>query len=478
MAAIGQAVFGRHHWYGFRWLTWLAASGVVVSLVGLGVLGRKPIAGAIAASFYVWVCFYHYGYGAGFAMNGEQMVAPLLCGAALFTALALRRVPASADPRAAALAGALAAAAGWTKITMMVAVLPLALWVVTVALVHRGDAARSIVRALAALIAGWLVPTLAVPLVYASAGQLDELIYRFFTYNSQIYMGVYSDTPVWPEIGKWLVGDPLAAHLWLGCAGWLAGYAGYLLAMRQQGELRAALARTSMIGATALLAGLAFATGIAQMRFWSHHFITAMPWAGLLVGFVVQAGLDLVRGRLHTVLSVVIAALLIATLDATVGQNARLRELQRGAGAYRPAGKDPMCAAIHRYAAPDEPIFVWGFDGDLHVSCARRPATRFVYTTLVAGIVPPFWKVRKDEYIARDAPALTLRDLRREKPPLILDMPEKLHGVRMEDVRELKRLLKKQYCKIGKVEGDYGRSATFYVRKDSGHCGKAATSSK
>ena len=57
LAAIAQAVFGRYHWFGFRYVTGIAASIVVVCLLGLGLLCRRPLAGAIGASFYVWMCF-------------------------------------------------------------------------------------------------------------------------------------------------------------------------------------------------------------------------------------------------------------------------------------------------------------------------------------------------------------------------------------------------------------------------------------
>jgi hypothetical protein len=474
LAAVAQALFGRYHWYGLRWVTWLAASGVVVGLTALATTARKPMAGAIGASFYVWLCFSWYEPGTGYAMNGEQVVAPLLVAAVLCTALAVRREQMRARLGFAVLAGLLVAAAGWTKITMLAAIAPLALWTVVV----RPDGASLSSRAgwltTAALLGGWLVPIVAVPLVYVAAGQFDEFVYRFFTYNRDVYMGPYAKTPVWPEIGRWLVTDRPPAYAFLGCVGLALVYAGYLAAAAARRDLRAKLANTDVMLAAMLLAAITFASGIAQMRFWGHHFVAAMPWAGLLLGFAIEAALSPLHNRARAGAAVVIASALIVGLGATAGQRAQQRERERRAGAFVRGSADPLCADIHRYAGPDDPIFIWGFDADLHVSCARKVATRFVYTTLVAGIVPPFWSETKKERVARDAPALTLQDLEQSKPPLILDMPTKLYGVKITSIRELRRFLKKQYCNIGDFTGTYGRTATFYARRDRGFCDKAA----
>lgn len=471
MAAIVQAVFGRYHWFGFRYVTWLAASAVVLSLLGLGLLYRRPLAGAIGAAFYVWICFYFYLPGTGFAMNGEQVVAPLLSTAALLTAVAMRAAAARTRVGCVAFAGFLTGLAGWTKITLLSAIAPLAVWVLAVPLA-RNQPLRDVGRVFAVLIAGWIVPVAAVPLVYVAAGHFDELVYRFFTYNTDVHMGVYADRSIWPEIGNWFVADPPPAFAWLLCACALLAYLGYLFGMHRAGALRQAMIATDVLAASLVFAVITFASGMLQMRFWGHHFIAAMPWAGWIGGLAIEGLLVGLRPRLHAVTSVAVAIALIVGLDRTVFANARQREIERKAGLHPRATEDPMCKEIHRYAGAQDPIFVWGFDGDLHVSCARKVATRFVYMTLVAGVVPPFWNVARADRVAKGAPQQTAKDLRESKPPLILDIPAKLGGVHITAVPELRRLLKNDYCKLHDFTGAYGRQATFYGRKDRGHCKK------
>jgi hypothetical protein len=491
LAAIAQAVFGRFHWFGFRYVTWLAASIVVVSLLGLGLLCRRPLAGAIGAAFYVWMCFYYYDLGTGFAMNGEQVIAPMLTGAALLTATALRARTARRRVALVALAGLLAGLAGWTKVTLLLAIGPLALWVVAVALAAELPP-RMLAHTFGALIAGWLLPVGGVALLYAAVGHFDDLIYRFFTYNRDVHMGVYADQALAPEIGQWFVTDPPPALGWLLCTCVLIGYAGYLHGAHRARALRAALLASDILAAVLLFSMIAFASGMIQMRFWGHHFIAALPWAGFVAGLAITAPLHALRGRAYATASLCVALVLIVGLGRSVGYNAWQRTQDGRAMTRKPPIRDPMCKHIHRYAGKDDPIFVWGWDGDLHVSCARRVATRFVYTTMLAGVVPPFWNEAHKARVARDAPAQAAHDLGTSKPPLVLDMPAKLGGIRITAIPELRRILKKDYCKLEDVIGGDGRRATFYGRKDRGHCsapaepgasakaqrGRAATSSR
>jgi hypothetical protein len=478
LAAIAQALSGRHHWFGFRYLTWLAASGVVLSLFALGKLYGRPLAGALGAAFYVWICFAHYLLGTGAAYNGEQMVAPMLCGAALLNALALRSPSERAAMMWGASAGMLAGLASWTKVNFLPAIAPLLLWTAAARLFAPSMAARAVGTTLAALVAGWLVTVLAVPAAYLAAGELDTLIYRFYTYNRNVHMGAYADVPFWPEAGRWFVADPVPAYAFLAACAWLAGYAGYLLGARRRGQPGAASTGGGVLAAALLMAMFTFAAGIVQMRFWGHHFIAAMAWAGLLLGLASDAALGALPGKVRAPAAACVAVLVIAGLAKTVGADAWQREREYRAGLHPRASSDPICAEIHRYAKPDEPIFVWGFDGDLYVSCARAPASRFVFTTLIAGIVPPFWHETKRDRVARDAPLQVIADLQRTRPILILDIPGKLGGVRITKIAGLKSLLKRGYCNVGEFTGRGARAATFYVRNDSAHCGKSGTSSK
>lgn len=473
LATIAQWLGGRYHWVGFRWLAFLAAGAVVVALLVLGRMRNRMFAGAIGGAFYVYVVFHGFDLGAGGSVNGEQLVAPLTCWATVAMGAAVRTPPGARRRRLAALAGLLIGIAGWTKITFIVAVVPLALWA-WVAHAKEAGELRARARVLVPLGLGWLAPTAFVLLVYGVAGAWGDLYYRFFTYNAEIYMGPYAGASRLDAMRQWLGGShesiPVLSCLFAGCA--LVAHAGYLTSALERRSFRATLLRTDIVALALAQAALAFASAIAQMRFWNHHFVAAIPWAGLLIGLGVDSLVEHLPRLSHAPLRGVLAVLLVHGLATTIGADALQRERERRAGQWGRPSRDPMCGAIHEYAKPDEPIFVWGFDGDLYVSCARRPASRYVYDTLVAGIVPPFWNERRPERVARGARTDTARDLEREKPPLVLDLPARLGNTSINDIPELRAVVSRDYCRGPQVTGWGNRRATFYLRKDRDLCPK------
>lgn len=470
LATIAQWLGGRYHWVGFRWLAFLAAAAVVVALLLLGRMRDRMFAGALGGAFYVYVIFHGVELGAGGSVNGEQLVAPLTCWATVAMGAAVRSPPGARRRRLAMLAGLLVGVAGWTKITFIVAVVPLAVWA-WVAHAKEADGLRARARELVPLGLGWAAPTAFVLLVYGVAGAWGDLYYRFFTYNAEIYMGPYAGASRLDAVRRWLGGSPeIPALSCLFVAGALVAHAGYLTSALDRRSFRSTLLRTDVVALALAQAALAFASGVAQMRFWPHHFVAAIPWAGLLLGLGIDSLVERLPSVARTPLRGVVAGLLVYGLATTIGTDALQRERERRAGRWGRPSRDPMCSAIHEHAEPDEPIFVWGFDGDLYVSCARRPASRYVYDTLVAGIVPPFWSERRPERVARDARSDTARDLERERPPLIVDLPARLGNTSINDIPELRAVLSRDYCRAEQVTGWGNRRATFYLRKDGDRC--------
>jgi hypothetical protein len=159
----------------------------------------------------------------------------------------------------------------------------------------------------------------------------------------------------------------------------------------------------------------------------------------------------------------------VALLAISGGQRLVTLHEQRAHGGWHSPRPDPICAHIDEFAGPKEPIFVWGFDGDLYITCRHPAAARFTYVTMLAGVVPPFWTDRRPERVAPGARATLRRDLEQSRPPVILDVP--LHGFSMSDVPELKELLGRDYCPLPAVKGNGGREPHFFGRRDRGLCG-------
>jgi hypothetical protein len=482
LATIAQFLGGRFSWAGMRWLAWAAASAVVLGLYALGRLCRRPLAGALGGAFYAYALFKVFEPGSGIAVNGEQICAPFVCWATLAALAAARSREGESRWRWSFLAGLLAAIAGWTKVSFLLVALPLGLWLLAFQGAEPGRSFSARVRELLPFAFGWILPLYFMLVAYGAAGALGEFVYRFVTYNTEVYMGVITDTYRSTIIREWLFGRPprftAVTFVGSGCAFVL--YLNTLVDRSRKQGLRAALFSTDVIVLAFAQLFLAYASGISQSRFWNHHFAAAMPWVGLLVGLAVGAFVTRVDRRgLSAYSAAGVWLLTAATLWslATAGKETWKREKQRRKGAWIRASEDPLCREIGKRTDPKDTIFVWGFDGDLYVSCARYPASRFVYTTLIAGIVPPFWKVRRPDRVARDAPAQAASDIAKARPALILDLPAKLKGVGIKKIPELRAQVRRDYCKLGKFTGLHGRRATFYGRKDRGFCQKGGKKS-
>ena len=68
-----------------------------------------------------------------------------------------------------------------------------------------------------------------------------------------------------------------------------------------------------------------------------------------------------------------------------------------------------------------------GFDAEFYVTCRRHPLSRYVYSTLVSGSVPPDWGIHR-EWSARGSIDTLLEELERARPELILDSRTRLSG--------------------------------------------------
>lgn len=85
-----------------------------------------------------------------------------------------------------------------------------------------------------------------------------------------------------------------------------------------------------------------------------------------------------------------------------------------------------MVYTVKRYVAPDESLFIWGFMPEMYLMASRKPASRFLYNSLISGRFTGLGNI----YLKNNAPdlrnqqqkmqALLLSDLRRTSPPAIV----------------------------------------------------------
>ena len=156
------------------------------------------------------------------------------------------------------------------------------------------------------------------------------------------------------------------------------------------------------------------------------------------------------------------------------GSVVRVREMDQASDDGRWAQNpydDPICRTVAELSRPEDAILVSGFDGDVYVSCHRPPATPYVYTTMVVGVVPPFWSRTDDRWVAPRAREDTARVLRASPPPLVIENRERFGGRTLTSVPLVGDALRDGYCPPRTVEGggiETPRRWAVYVRHDLG----------
>jgi 4-amino-4-deoxy-L-arabinose transferase-like glycosyltransferase len=460
-------------------LSWLPIR-VVSMLCGLitltftflaGWRSGRALTGAIAALAVVIAFVLGMGPSDGHAYSGEHLSNVFVTGALLCLTAALDRDRAAPSVWLVGLTGALAAMGGLAKQVGIVSVVPLGLWVVAAAVGRPGLARRARVGLCLAFGAGVVLPVAITVARYAAAGEVATLVYYTFTYNSQVYLGPYPtqakiDTlrawaadhgvllGILAPMGMWAVTRPLAA----------APRLRYLpRAWDEHGFV-------ATVGAGALLS---VATANAPMRDWAHYYIPVVPWCGLLLGLLVELCLTS-RSRIGALRDGVVRALvlLVMTGGLYIGTRQRFDRYAIDRRLHHAFSDDytaTVCAWVKARSGPRDALFVWGFYPQLYTSCARRPASRYVFTTFVAGFVPWFAQATRAEDEARAAPRsreLLVADLERSRPRIILDNGASIGNRMMHDYPVLAAYLAQHYCKAGVPAG----IDAYLRRSDEGRC--------
>jgi hypothetical protein len=484
LAALAQALGGRMEWYGVRALTSLAFLTSLCGILGAALVARRQLVGAFGALSFVFISLFLLELQTVFGLVGEAIATPWLVAAFFCTTLALAR-PQALARRCALLgaAGVLSALAGLTKQTYLIVVLPLALWAAAAALSEDGSAAEAGSRLrrwapLGALLLGWLLPSLLVLSLYALKGKLGTFYYWFYRYNVDVYMAPYADARVPRTLYRWARDNGfLSFALVLLLTSVASQHVAPVLAATR--GLARAYARRGLELTIWLQAVLGLAIGFSTLRFWQQYFLPPVPWLALLIGLSLEQALgrnphqppaeaqpgaeERARAGWASLLAVTLGlgGFALTTLEQLLYGLARERER----GGFVDARPERLCNEIDRFAPEGEPLYLWGFDAEYYITCRRPPASRYVYSTLISGSVPPDWGIHL-EWSARGSIDALLDDLEDTHPPLILDSPQRVHGVSMTQISQLGDFLHEQYCNVGLFVTNDGRRMTGWQRRD------------
>lgn len=471
-AALAQEATGRYGWLGARVLSLVTTYGTLLGVFGVGLVARRPLAGALAAIFYAWSVLTVQAASPAFAITGEGLMSPLCVLSVLCAAQGLLRTVAARRQETWLIgAGICAALAGLAKQTALPLAAPLGLWI----LAHRASAPgiafkQGALRSLAAFASGFFGTLIAVVVLYLAHGELGTFWYWYYVYNAEIYMSIFPGVTVIAAFTGFLYQQPWpigAFFIVIGCA--VVRPLG-LMRPSWRGMLRG-YAAVGLESTAAWIALAMFVAGVAAMRFWPHYFLGVLPFVGLVLGLQSERLLREAASRNDSARPALAFLVLIVAANAFWTDRRYTGFLgEATAGGWRVNQDAPACQVIASYSRPRDSLFVWGWYPDLYLTCRRKPASRYVFLTTVAGIVAPQWAVVRADRVAKGVRENLLGDLKHARPSVILDAPASLSGVSMLSVPWAAAYLQAKYCNRGVVNLALGGQATVWVRRDLPAC--------
>ena len=339
--------------------------------------------------------------------------------------------------------------------------LPFGLWVLAAAFGRSTAGGRRRWRLLFFFLAGSLLPLALVVARYAVAGELRTFWYYLVTYNVEVYMAPLKGVSRMLAIGAWFRENLVLMTLALTGVAWSLGR--LAVASLRARSLAAGYLAVGFQVTVALTAVVSVVGAHFALRGFGHYYVQAVPWFALLAGVVVEsarepdspagsetsaAGPGGSRGlalyhALVLLPMIVVSEVVWAPKRAGLGPQV--------------AGVKPslICPVAQQYARPEDRIFIWGFYSEAHIWCRRKPATRYVFSTFVAGFVPWFHNLTRAQEDALAVPgsrAQLIAELEAGKTPVILDAHVSMGHRPMRRYEELARYLDDHYRWVTRVD--------------------------
>jgi 4-amino-4-deoxy-L-arabinose transferase-like glycosyltransferase len=443
-----------------RALAFVSSASVAILVFVVGRAAYRPFVGAVAA--LVWVIA-SVGWdllpGDGIAFNGELLANVFALGALACITVGLRD---RAQPRSTFLfAGGLLASLGvLTKQTAIVTVLPFLIWVTAAAVARTEWRPRARAQWVLLFASGLCLPFCIICIRYAVAGELSTFWYYFVTYNRDVYMAPYRDSSVFERLGTSVAPSLPIASLMAALA---VGFTSNLFRRRAaRGKIADSIDNNGFALTLILQTVLVGLTVNAPMRGFGHYLLSLFPWTGLLAGHLLER--TVFRATRHMLPATLM--LIVLASAAQWGWSHQYGPRLSHSKQWPPVNSHdtPLCQYLHARTDDWDPVFVWGFYAEPYVSCRVSPATRYVYTTFNAGVVPWAESTLEEENdrAVSGSRTILLRELELSKPKIIVDAKGSLMGRSIRRYRELASYLDEHYCSDGQML--YG---DLYVRKGS-----------
>lgn len=370
------AVWGENNLAAVRFFVALLIAATAFFLYAAGRALRQSLAGIAAALLYVALSSAVFYEGDAYAANTEWFLA-FFSSAAAALFLAGGTTP---SPRRVFGTGALMAAAFLSK---QPALLEAAVPFGVLLYLGRTQAlpARTTLRRLLILIAGWMTVVGPVAIYFWATGALRDAVFYTWTYNLSYYGAEITAADRFASLfGPFqLLGAAQAALVVL----WAAGAFGALYRLAQRQPTAAESATNPGLVYIALWTLLAWAGAASSGRTFGHYTIELLPAFCLGTGLVCGALADVVR-RAGPLPGRVLAAGVLAFLAWQVVGAARD---SRGRTLADDSSRR-LANYIREHSTPADRIFVWGFHADIYLNSDRKPASRYLFGTFITGMIP------------------------------------------------------------------------------------------
>jgi hypothetical protein len=476
IVALAVKISGYGTWMPMRALTLIA----MLLTMGFGFaascLANRGTAGAIFCLIYFGACATSMNLGDALAFGSEHVVNVFAMSALLCLTVALRHRARRPNLVLVAFGGAALMLGTLGKQVGLAALAPFALWVLAVAASRRELPPSFRWGLVAAFALGVFVPIGIVLARYAIAHELSTFYYYAITYNLSVYApalrGAARNQSLRDAfLGHFdllLVGAPLLGgglSLFFARAGRPRDWA------RAYSEQGFDFTVVTNAGAFLLIAN-------GSLRNFGHYYLAVLPWAALLIGVMV----DRVTTRRSSAekrfpfRSLIARSAVLLPLAAVVqiGWWCKSREFVANPDVQATFNTQdwPICRFLQARTKPTDSIFIWGFDPAPYTACDRRPASRYVFTTFVAGYVPWVDDTRAVED-ARATPGsrdILLAELQREMPAVIFDSATSMGNRSLMSYDFLRTFVVANYC----VDRVSVGGPTVWTRKAAEGCDAAS----
>ncbi len=477
LAAAIQSLSDGYSWMAMRRAALLFAEANVLFVFALGAIYRRPLAGFVAAATFVFTTAYAMQPKDGIGFNGEIVAMPFVLLGALATAFALRRCRPFSESRVwlASISGALVMVGALCKQPAGFHLLPLGLWWLATALQDKLAWGKLDLRPLLGLVVGTATPLLAVVAFFVRAGAWPQFSYYLFTYNREVYLGPVTFGYAIESSFLFCRDHGTLLLLTMVCVTWACARFASKVDEFTAASLNRAFFATALSTTTAMQLVVGLVGAFGTFRFWDHYFINVVPWLGLLIGLLLEdllasSQLDSPQRRARSTLVVLACFLFVSFIErhlTTMWLNGQRLEGKH----FGDPEQEPVAQYVREHTSPEQSIFVWGFAPEIYTTSKRRAASRFVFTTFPAGVVPWFFWLSLEQENALAVPGarqLLIRELETERPPLIIDEPSSMRGRSIRRYDVLASYLKTHYCYETTVIGHNERRADMYHRRAQG----------